>query len=396
MNGIKKLCAFITAAVCFVSLSGCSGATIYSNYREVEDLELIKTVGIDLGKGGTGVVITAGSGLSLAGRAPQVYEMEASTIAEAINKMQKSPAGKETFFSHTEYVVIGESAAKNGISGFLDYIERAQNIRLKTGMFIARDSTAQKLLMDVVSEKTSTADILSFMEKDSQYVGYGEVVTCQDAASSLERYGCALVLALKAKKTPEIFGESGEYTIVPAGYGIIKDGKLAGYTDEEAAHGIGILMNALKFYNVNVDDGIGGYAALGITKAETKYKPHFESGELTRLDINIEADANVIELKDPVDIEDKKVRKNMERQIDEEIKKQVESAIELSKEMEIDFLELGGRIERQKPVKFSKIKGSWDEVFKQLEINVNVTTTLKRTYEFDLSLAMDGGGKFDE
>ena len=56
----------IIAVVCLAALlSGCSGGSVYSNYREIEQLMVIQTMGFDYAK--SGVRLSASSGSDSAG-----------------------------------------------------------------------------------------------------------------------------------------------------------------------------------------------------------------------------------------------------------------------------------------------------------------------------------------
>ena len=57
---IKKITAAVLA-LSLIALSGCSGGSIYSNYREIEQLVVIQTMGIDKTDDGVCLSISSGS-----------------------------------------------------------------------------------------------------------------------------------------------------------------------------------------------------------------------------------------------------------------------------------------------------------------------------------------------
>ena len=57
---MKKFICLICAA-CLFLLSGCSGGSIYTNYREVEQLMVIQTMGFDKDKNGVTLSVSTGN-----------------------------------------------------------------------------------------------------------------------------------------------------------------------------------------------------------------------------------------------------------------------------------------------------------------------------------------------
>ena len=153
---MKKIAAFIMAAAVAVSSSGCSGLSIFSNYREIEDLELIRTIGVDSDPQGVNVIISSGSTGSES--APRIYETQAPAVGVGLAVLQKVPLGKQAILSHTENMVLGEEEARAGIGQVLDYVERYAEMRIDTSLFIVKGGTARDLIQGTAGKNTSAAD----------------------------------------------------------------------------------------------------------------------------------------------------------------------------------------------------------------------------------------------
>ena len=138
---MKKTVFILLLAACVVFIAGKGEATIASNHREVEQLELIRTVGVDVAEDGN-VTVTAGTGSRAAGGAPSFFQSTGSTVATAINDMQRLPLGKEALFAHTAHFILSRSAAETELRDCLDYIQRSPDMRLDTDIFILREGTA--------------------------------------------------------------------------------------------------------------------------------------------------------------------------------------------------------------------------------------------------------------
>lgn len=374
----KKTAFFLT--LCLLFLPGCSGTSIYTDYHEVEDLELIRSVGVD--KAANQVEITICSGVGLSGSAPKMYTNKAKTLSTALTVIQKEPVGKKMYYAHTEHFIIGEEAAREGIEEYLDYVERSPEMRLDTNMFIVKGSKAQEVITAVATEKTAAADMLHFMAEDVDQLGLGKVYNCGDVASALAKSGCALVMAIELKETKDLSEESAEQMIAPAGYAVLEDGHLVKFLSLEESHGVSILTNSMHFDSLEIPfDGEGNYITMGVEKVRASISPRYEKGEIQSVDINLEVETSITEIDRMIDLMDEKVREEIALQVAKIQKDRVEDAIKAAQEINVDFLDIGSKIEMQTPVKFQKMQQSWEDIFPDLEMNVKVKTTLTRTYD---------------
>lgn len=387
-----KRCMAVTVAAAMLAsgVSGCSGNSLYAEYRDVESLEMVRTMGVDSGE--DGVTVTVGAGMSLEGAKPRIIKESAETMAAALYMLEQSANRRKPFYSHTTHLVIGEAAAVGGIAGYLDYFERMLEMRMNTGVYLVKGGTAEELLVGTSKGDSYSDEILSFVEEDVTRLTQGYVFTCMDIAVSLARYGCALVMALELEDSDVDGAEEGEKMVKPCGFGILQNGALVGYLTQEEAHGACVLKNLAQEAAATVEDGQGGLATLQIVQMKTTYKPVFEDGVLIRLDAVIQIEANVMELEHTVDIQSEAVRAEFARQLEEQERACAEKAIARAQEMGADFLALEGVVARKKAVQFAKMERSWADIFPELEIAVHVEATVLRTYDVDIPVEVSGEG----
>lgn len=202
-------------------LSGCASG-IYANYRAVESLQTVRTLGIDRERTGSVTVSAAvdGSGEEDG----SVLSCTAADIPEALARLQElSPKG-QLFFAHIEYLLLGQSMAEGGVGGVLDYIERDVHTRMATSLFILRESRADALLT-ALKDGAAAAELLSSVQRETELQGSSRVDSVRAAAVALGQRDACLVCALEPS------GKSA----VPAGYAILKGDALVGYfTGQEA------------------------------------------------------------------------------------------------------------------------------------------------------------------
>lgn len=106
---MRRISAVLLLCATFLPLSGCT-LSVYNNYRELERLQVIETVGLDAGEDG-GVVLSVSSGRDASGREPLRASAEAPSVTEAMQRLQDLSRSDELFFSGTGCILIGEAAA---------------------------------------------------------------------------------------------------------------------------------------------------------------------------------------------------------------------------------------------------------------------------------------------
>lgn len=382
---MKKL-MIISALAILLAVSGCSGATIFSGYREIEDVELVRSIAID--KCEKGVRVTTSSGISQQDEEPHIFEGEGATLAQALETLQKMPVGKETIYSHTERILISEEAAKLGIAEYMDYIERAQAMRFSTKLYIIRGN-AGELLRNTASTRSSATDMMEYLEKYIAQVGNGYVFTGEDIAVALAERGNALVMAVKTEERKKASDDDSENKVVPAGFAVIHDGLLTGFLSEEESYGAMLLMGMTESDTMDLEaDGLT--ATVEMTGVKIEFKPVYDGKKLRRADISVQVKGNIISLSGEARLEDDAFREKLSTSMAEVERDRVMSALERSRSEGVDFMDIGGKLERKKPVAFRKMGEKWEDIFPQTEFHISVSAALRRTYDINDPLNVTG------
>ena len=115
--------------VCIL-LTGCSNP--FADYRETEHLLVIQTMGIDRESGGVRLSLAASS--EGVGNAPRVLAASGETVAEAMERIYDYSFEDEVFCYNVKNVLIGESAAEEGIEEFLVFICRSPEMARRAGV----------------------------------------------------------------------------------------------------------------------------------------------------------------------------------------------------------------------------------------------------------------------
>ena len=156
--------------------SGCSTGAISSNYRAVEDLELIQTIGVD--RAPEGVCLSAATGKACENEAPKRMTQSGVSMLAALDQLQDRTPSAGLFYAQTSYLLLGEeAAAAGGLTPLLDFIARDPDMRLSAPLFIVRGGTAQQAVMETGDDKTDVTEALAALD-----------ARLEEAASDYEKY----------------------------------------------------------------------------------------------------------------------------------------------------------------------------------------------------------------
>ena len=369
----KKRMALALALLPLLGLTGCKETFDFLPYaRELEDMALIRTMGVDAGGSG-GVVVTVSSGEQSKGSGQGdsgavVLQKEAGTISGACLSMQGEGVSY-VFYGHVGQLLLGEELARQGVEMPLDYVLRDIEMRLETNVYLLKDAEAGEAIA-AAAEGGSATKRLEAMEKDAGLLSHSMARTVEDALEDLEENQCTFLPALT------LAGEE----MTASGYGLIRDGKLAGWAQGEDAKGVNLLLGEVDADILEVDDPVLGRVALRIVEAETKVEPVFQDGSFTGLTIRCRVEANLAEGGgEAAGLGHDEERERLEQALEERSAERLRGALSLSQSLAGDFFQLKNRAERSAPWHRRAIEVGWD--LSALDLEVQVEGALRRGYD---------------
>ena len=392
------------AAVCALALlSGCSGGSLYSNYRELEQLMVIQTMGFDTAPSGFLLSVSSGSGSGGGGSSSDSsgggggseqsgsskvarLSAEAESLVLAQNTIQDYSASEQLFFAHTSYIALGSEAAYKSVTPFLDYIERSTTLRLDTPLFVVSGGKAADLVLGAGGQDYDATSVLKSLERNLDLRGDCVVYSTSEIVASIDTNGCALICAIKCANADESVKDAmpEELTALPDGYAVIKNGRMIGHIPFDVARGVNIIQNKVGPSSVVVYSD-GKKATVQLDKCSCDIKPKFKGRKLEGLDIKIKLSAALAEADSEADT------KKLGKALSKEAKRWVTSVMESSRTLSCDFMQLGSTLERAEPKKLKGAGADFSEQLGDIYYNVSVDATVDRS--FDLS---SGGAKQNE
>ena len=405
---MKRGLSLLIIICMLLSLSGCSG--IYSNFRELERLLVIQTMGIDFAEEGVGISLA--SGAKSDGSSPVRLFSTGVSVTSAVAHILSHSQEQELFLSHTSHVVLGEEAAKNGINGYLSYICRSPNLRTDIPLYIVKGGTAQEAVMQVGDGSKGISEVLEAVRANVDERGDSKAFSASDLLRDLERNGSGLVCAIECSpsiqeggtkqeggsgsssgtdsaESPDSTGGSGSgeekqekqaLTAAAVGYGVIRGDRLCAYIDKEQAIGVGLLLNIVGISNIVVKDRYATPVTLELDQGSSVIKPVWaEDGSLEMLDIQIKAAANIAEIGGGGHFSEPDYEDYLTAQLETAVSERVSSVIQLSKTLQADFLGLGNIVEMDDAEKYRALGGDFASLLPGLTVRISVSGQIKHT-----------------
>ena len=409
---MKRFLSLLITMCALPALSGCS--SIYSNYREIQQLMVVQTMGIDREKGGVQVSMAAAAEAS--GGGPRRMSAQGSTITAAIDRAYKLSYEEEIFFSHVNHLLVGEAAAEEGLDAFLDYVSQSPTMRIDIPLYIVRGSTANQAVMEVGDSSKGISEVMQTVHESFASPSNSRVFTVADTINSLLRYGSALVCAVECVPSSESVspgkaesaqggegqsaqqgeeqkpqaeeGQNGQdktqgenpLMAVPAGYAVIRDGKLCKFIEPEEAAAVGLLTGSLPITDITVTDRNGKDASLELNQGSAEITPVWGGkGQLKGLNIQAQVSASVLETDNWQQGSSNEYINHLTAQLESAVSQRLSSLLRTSMKLKADFLGLAGQVERKSPENYRLMSQRFSDLLPGLELQITVSGQLSHT-----------------
>ncbi len=424
---MKRYISILIIISSLLSLSGCGG--IHTNYREIQQLMVVQTMGLDREEGSVRVSMAAAAEAS--GNGPRRMSAAGGTVSTAIRRAYELSYEEEIFFSHVNHILVGEAAAQEDMDSFLNYLCQSPELRIDIPLYIVREGTAEQAVMEVGDGSRGISEVMQAVREVFATASNSRVFTVADTISSLERYGSALVCAIRcepgSESTPPQGGSSGEteesaqgeeqgqsgenmqqgqseeearqaqetgeggsqqsqkeadtpLMAGMAGYGVIRDGKLCKYLEPELSVAVGLMTGGVPISFIAVEDMDGRPCSLEVYDGSAQLNPVWAGpGELKGLELQVEVTASVMESGSSRAEGTEEYINYLTGQLESAVSRQLSELLQSSMQLKADFLGLAGRVERSSPENFRLMEQDFTEVLPSLELQISVSGRLSHT-----------------
>ncbi|MBE6997191.1 MAG: hypothetical protein E7427_03370 [Ruminococcaceae bacterium] len=375
--------AALAAALALTALTGCgAGRGLAANYLPIEDLILVETLGLDRGDDGA-VLLTASAG---GAEEACVLRAGAPALVPALAQLQDRAVRGRVIFAHTQSVVLGQAYAEGGVGDLFDFVERDIHTRMGAQLYVVRGGTAEALVTGA-GEGWTVSEALASVRGVTLSRGDSHVFDLRETAVALSEQGAALICALRPVSAGAGAPDASPgITAVPAGFGILKDGRLAGFLDGDEALCASLLSGTLGCVPLTVACEHGS-ATLEVRCAQPEMRVVCPGGGAAALEVRCAPTAAIAAVEseavpDPAELE---------AALDRRLSAAISGVLGRARALDADFLGLG-RAVRRGGTEPSALPPDW---LRTLTVSVSVETTVARSDDLGARVGTDGGGEAD-
>lgn len=368
-----------------ILLSGCWSR------RELNDLAIQVAAGIDKVDGQyrlTSQVVEPSQAARKAGgssRAPvTTYSSTGKTLFEAYREMTTfSP--RRMYGAHLRMIVIGSSAARDGLSKVLDLFSRDHEFRTDFFIVVAKNTTAENMLKILTPlEKIPANKLYKSLEISQKYWAPSVGITLHDLLSDLTSDGKEPVLTamelIGSQKTGE--SEKNVNQIEPeaglnyVGLAIFKGDKQIGWFNEEESKGVTYIRNKVTSTISVLPCGNDGNITFEVFRSETKIKANLIQNEpQTSVKVNIEG--NIGESSCSLDLSNPATIQKLEEQAEKSLEKILSASIKKARKLGVDIYGFGEEFKRNHHKYWETHRDRWNQIFKDMPVHLNVEVKLR-------------------
>lgn len=383
------LCTMI--AVALIAGTGCRAAI--RERKEIEDLYFIEAVAVDRSPSKPDYVrltivyqrveMQGGGGTQSEQKKTIFMSSEGRTVYEAAI-LFNSFVDKKVFWGHTKYILIGEEAAKDGITKYLDFFIRSFQIRLHTKLVVVRGGTAEEAVASTSTVYSFISERLTSLFENSRNLSFSSPVRLIDFIQHSESgylspyLPCIHMVDIMC----EPVDAHGAKEMDLGGYAVFKGSRLFTYLTEERARALNILTNRMDSGIIIVKDTSNKDVSLEIISVRSGILPRFDGDRLS-VTVNIGFSTNITEQESSEDIYRESSLNLLREQQEKIIKSQVEDIITFAQENNVDIFGIADAVRLKYPVKWEKIKDRWDEIFPSIEIKPEVKSKINMPYAIE-------------
>lgn len=270
---------------------------------------------------------------------------------------------KVLYWGHQQVLIIGEEAAKkNNIMNIIDFWKRDPEIIRSTYVFISQGQ-GQDIFKVIPKHSTSISlqisnQVAEQVKKTSELI---KINLIQFISRLINNKGDILVGRIKV---------SADNDVELSGSGVLKDGILRGWLNNNETTIANIIMEKVEGGNFSIPDN-ENIISLDILEEKTDIASRFKNNQpVFTIDIKLVCSIGDMTQEKKLD---EKLIKAIELNGEMLIKNKAQKLIKkIQKEYKADVFEFGNYLYKHHNKKWKEIEKEWDKIYPNVTVNVNV------------------------
>lgn len=319
------------------------------------------------------------------------FSLEGNSVSELARKMNVA-LSRRLIYSHTRVLIIDKELAKDGIVGFLDFLERSGEFRNDFNILIAEDAKASDVLkMTYPIHRDPSLKIHSQLDALLADWGGDPNVRLTDFIIAITARGinpvCAVVTIKGDPKKGKTVDNNKENELgailVIKGLAVFKLDKFLGTLPIEDTRNY-LWTQDLKQTNVTIECGEDEnnhklYNDVQIVSSASNLSTNYHKGKAD-LKVEITGEAKLVGTQCKEPLKDVKTYKKYEADLNKFIEESVANTIKtVQEDYKSDIFGFGEYMNRKQHKTFEEIANNWNEYFIDASIRVDSDIFIRRT-----------------
>ncbi|MCO5387496.1 Ger(x)C family spore germination protein [Desulfosporosinus sp.] len=349
------------------------------NYREVDKMSIVAGVAVDKGQKDKFQItveiiqISAGKDTNMTSK---TITMEGKTMFDAARNII-SISGKRLYWSHAKVIILSKEIASQGVTEVIEWYNRDSETREDVRILISEGTSAK----EVFDGQGSTDDIKSFvleeMIKNQVSLSKAPMIDILKLNIESKTQGISTIIP-----TVNLLKRDGKMYPQIMGTAIIKNDKLVGFLDGEETKDLTFIRDEVKggvlIEEMQANDE-HTLVSLEIFKSKTKVTPVSDEQDI-EINLNIDTTVAIDEINGSETIFNEEGRRELEESAENTLKERIESLIKkIQSEYNADIFGFGAKLRENDAQVWNDVGNNWDEVFKDLKVNVQTTVHIKNS-----------------
>jgi len=359
--------------------------------KDLNELAIVTAIGIDKTEDGYSVSIQVLNPSELAGNTSSGrtevvrFIKSGDTIFETLRKLSMD-SPRRIYLAHLREVVFGEEIARDGIGKALDFISRDHEMRTDFYITVAKGSTAADILnIQTAIEKVPANKLFNALETSEKVWAATKTVQLDELINSIVSKGKEPVLtgiyyygnSEYGSNIENVHNVSPETGLRLDYLAVFKKDKLIGWLNMNESKGFNYITDTIKNTVITIETN-EGKVSIEALRSKTKVHGKMKKGKPV-IDITIDTEGNLADVESSIDLSKPENIDKLEKEFQNNIKEKVQTSIKkVQEEFQSDIFGFGEVIHRADPRAWKEIEDNWDEMFTNLDVNVEVKADIRR------------------
>ncbi|MBM6619375.1 Ger(x)C family spore germination protein [Bacillus suaedaesalsae] len=383
-----KIRILLLLAISLCLLTGCWDRV------ELNDIGIVTGLAVEKGKDHkyklTVEVLNAteNSKMEAQGNAPAtIYSQEGNSLSELAHRMNVGVA-RQLIYSHTRVFLIDEQVAKQGVTDFIDFLERSGEFRNDFNIFLFEGGNADDALKTTYTlQKVSSLKLNKQIESFYKEWGGDPNVRLTDFISALTSDGREPTIAMVKVKGDPKKGNSvenmqkvePEALVEVAGLAVFKGDKLVDkLTINDTRNYLWLDNIQSTSLTVPCEGEEGNYLDLRVTRSHTDIDSKVVRG-VPQFSVAINVESRIEGSQCEGNLERIDTYEEYEKQVENTLEDQVNETVQKVQELESDIFGFGEIIQRQHYHDFQNMKNEWNKYFADAKVEIKANVFIRRS-----------------